>query len=83
MENSIIENFADGITCAQGGALILSNTEITDCEHGLKVNDGARIKMQSSTIKNCSGYGISYRTDSVDGDKKHIDTLAELEPLLR
>lgn len=88
LENSSIENFADGITCAPGSALVLNNSKITGCEIGLKVNDGAHIEMQSSAINNCSAYGILYRTDSVDhiadgNKKKHIEDLSELKPLLK
>lgn len=86
MENSIVENVADGITCAPGSALVLDNTVITGCEVGLKVSDGAHIEMHSSAINN-NGIGILYNTDFVDhiadGSKKmHIGSLSELKPLL-
>lgn len=85
MENSSIENFADGITCATGSALVLNNAEIIGCENGVKVEDGARIDIHSSTIANCSAYGIFYKTDAIsDGNKKrHFDSVAELKNVLR
>lgn len=88
MENTTVEKFADGITCASGSSLVLINSEIMGCENGLKIEDGAKIENRSSTIANCSAYGIFYKTDVIDFEsdgnkKKHIDNFAELKKFMR
>lgn len=74
LENTIVRDFANGITCS-GGTLTLKNSTIAKCQVGLELGDGSTIQNASSKITGCFDYGILYKTcvdKVIDGGEKKV-----------
>lgn len=87
MENTIVQDFADGIICAADSSLVLKDSQIKNCEIGLVVNDKTRVESSSSAIINSSTYGIFYKTNvanvfSGEEKKRRFAHLADIKILL-
>lgn len=87
LENTIVQDFADGIICAADSSLVLKDSQIKNCEIGLVVNDKTRIENSSSAIINSSTYGIFYKTNvanvfSGEEKKRQFAHLSEIKILL-
>lgn len=74
MENSIIQNFANGIRCENGGKLLLKESKITSCRSGLDFNDESSVECESSQIENSFEYGLVYAMAGLINSKKIIAT---------
>lgn len=76
LENTLIRNFATGITNEAGGTLIMSQSTVSNCGTGLEASDTANIQIASSQMTNNSDYAVFLKTkvDSVfeNGEKKKI-----------
>lgn len=70
----MIEHFANGITCASGGKIVLKESTVTGCEIGLDIKSGSTANMATVQIVKCTKYGMVYSTNNEQliGEKERI-----------
>lgn len=86
LENTQVQNFGTGITCATGGTLIMNQSSISKCGTSLEIEDAVNIQFTSSQMLN-SDYGLFFKTKVENvlekGQKKKImSDLDELRKLI-
>lgn len=75
LENTLIQNFATGISCAAGGNLVMNQSSISNCGSGLEIDDNTIIQFATAQITNNSDYAVFYKTKTpnvLNGEKRKI-----------
>lgn len=76
LENTLIEHFDTGISCASDGEVVLKNSHIDGCGVGLDLNSDSKIQNSMTQIRNASKYGTVFtsniRNFIASGAKKTI-----------
>ena len=76
LENTLIQNFATGISCAAGGTLVMNQSTVSNCGTGLETSD-ANIQFVNAQMTNNSDYAVYFKTKTpniLNGEKKKIVT---------
>lgn len=87
LENTLIQAFGTGITCATGAQLSLNQTSIFNCRMALEMEDAVAIQISSSKIINNHNYGIYLKTKvenlfTNDEKRKIVPDLIEMQKLI-
>lgn len=60
IENSIVQNFATGVSCNKSGSFTAKHSLITDCRVGIEMSDENRLECDGLRLENASEYGIVF-----------------------
>ncbi|RZB77468.1 SHC SH2 domain-binding protein 1 [Asbolus verrucosus] len=59
-----ISNFYTAIVGNSGSNIVIENSEIHDCNFGIKIYDNCAMTAAKATIRNCKDYGICVETEN-------------------
>lgn len=87
LENTLIQTFAKGITCAADSKLSLTKTLIFNCGVALEAEDASAIEITASNMFNNKSYGIYFKTKiqnllTNEEKRKIVPDLVEMQKLI-
>lgn len=86
LENTLIQNFATGVTCTAGGKLVMNKSTVSNCGTGLEIGNATNIQFSTAQFANNSDYAVFFKTKTasiLNGEKKKIVTnIDELRKLI-
>lgn len=63
LENTLIEHFDTGISCASDGEVVLKNSYIDGCGVGLDLSSDSKVQSSMTQIRNASKYGTVFTSN--------------------